>query len=102
MPVVFKRIIFFVLLLFIWQGIVLLGIWPESMIPSPLSVFNAIYSGLLDMTLVYDLLASFRHLFIGLIISILIGAGLGFLLATVRTADETLGTMILALQSQTR
>lgn len=99
MPVVFKRIIFFVLLLFIWQGIVLLGIWPESMIPSPLSVFNAIYSGLLDMTLVYDLLASFRHLFIGLIISILIGAGLGFLLATVRTADETLGTMILALQS---
>lgn len=94
-----KRIVFFLMLLLIWQGIVLLGIWPESMIPSPFSVFHAIYAGFRDMTLVYDLVASFRHLLIGLVISIVIGTGLGVLLATVKTADETLGTMILALQS---
>ncbi|MEN1968610.1 ABC transporter permease [Lentibacillus sp. N15] len=99
MRVAIKRLIFFVLLLVIWQGIVLLHIWPESMIPSPLSVFEAIYSGFKDMTLVYDLMASFRHLIIGLIISILVGTGLGFFLASIKTADETLGTMILALQS---
>src|SRR5699024_4364002 len=92
-------ILFFLSLIAIWLGIVYLQIWPESMIPSPFSVFRTLYLGFMDMTLVYDLIASFRHLFIGLSISILIGTTLGILLATVKSADETLGTMILALQS---
>src|SRR5690625_2812773 len=99
MQATIKRILFFLSLIAIWQGIVYLQIWPESMIPSPLLVFRTLYLGFMDMTLVYDLIASFRHLFIGLSISILIGTTLGILLATVKSADETLGTMILALQS---
>lgn len=99
MQATFKRIIFFLLLIAIWQGIVYLQIWPKSMIPSPYSVFNTLYLGFADMSLVHDLIASFRHLLIGLSISILLGTALGILLATVKTADETLGTMILALQS---
>src|SRR5699024_10435065 len=50
-------------------------------------------------TLVYDLLGSFKHLLIGLTLSIVIGTALGVLLAKVRWADETIGTLILALQS---
>src|SRR5690625_2018120 len=69
------------------------------MIPSPFSVFHTLYLGFMDMTLVYDLIASFRHLLIGLSISIIMGTALGIFLATVKSADETLGTMILALQS---
>ncbi|GAB4074550.1 ABC transporter permease [Barrientosiimonas marina] len=99
MRVIIKRLVFFLMLLVLWEVIVLIGIWPESMIPSPYAVYQSLYSGFADMTLVYDLLASFRHLLIGLVISIAIGTGLGLLLATVKTVDETLGTMILALQS---
>ena len=99
MQATIKRILFFLLLIAIWQGIVYLQIWPESMIPSPFSVFHTLYLGFMDMTLVYDLIASFRHLLIGLSISIIIGTALGIFLATVKSADETLGTMILALQS---
>lgn len=99
MPATIKRVIFFTLLLLIWQGIVLLEIWPQSMVPGPFTVGESLYHGLIDLTLVYDILASFRHLFIGLLISIVIGTALGVLLAKVKTADETLGTMILALQS---
>src|SRR5690625_6357693 len=51
------------------------------------------------MLLVYYFNASFRYLLIGLAISIVIGTALGILLATVKSADETLGMMILALQS---
>src|SRR5699024_5892713 len=43
-----------------------------------------------------------RHLLIGLMISIVVGTGLGLLLAKSKTADETLGTMVLALQSVPR
>lgn len=99
MQVAIKRTIFFLILIAIWQVIFSLEIWPKSMIPSPFSVAHTLYAGFKDMTLVYDLVASFRHLFIGLFLSIIIGTGIGFLLATVKTADETLGTMILALQS---
>src|SRR5699024_9947896 len=99
MQTIIKRIIFFLLLILLWQGIVALQIWPESMIPGPISVFKSIYNGIMDLTLIYDIVASFRHLLIGLMISIVVGTGLGLLLAKSKTADETLGTMVLALQS---
>lgn len=99
MPVALKRTIFFTILLLLWQGIVMIGIWPESMIPGPLSVANEIYLGLIDLSLIKDIGASFRHLFIGLACSLVIGTILGVLLAKVKTLDETLGSMILALQS---
>lgn len=51
------------------------------------------------MTLVYDLIASFRRLLIGLAAAVIIGTGIGILLARSKTADETLGTLVLALQS---
>lgn len=99
MRLALKRIIFFILLLSIWQGIFLLELWPKSMIPSPFTVASTLYDGFKDMTLVHGLIGSFRHLAIGLTLSIFIGLGLGFLLAKVKLADETLGTLILALQS---
>lgn len=99
MRVAIKRTIFFVLLIAIWQLVFLLELWPKSMIPSPYSVFHTLYLGFKDLTLVYDLLGSFKHLTIGLTLSILIGTALGVLLAKVKWADETIGTLILALQS---
>src|SRR5699024_11519675 len=85
-------------LILIWQGIVLLKIWPESMIPSPVSVGKSLYDGIMDFTLVYDIVASFRHLFIGLFFSIIIGTALGFLLAKSKLADDTIVSMVFALQ----
>ncbi|MBO8157382.1 MAG: ABC transporter permease [Bacillaceae bacterium] len=99
MQVILKRIVFYILLILIWEGVYQLRIWPETAIPGPFSVASVLIQGFLDMTLVYDILSSFRHLFIGLSIAILIGSILGILLARVKTADETLGSMILALQS---
>jgi NitT/TauT family transport system permease protein len=99
MPVMIKRTLFFIILILGWQGIVFAGIWPESMIPAPLSVARELYLGFKDMTLVWDILASFRHLLIGLTSSLVIGMLLGVLLAKIKTLDETLGSMILALQS---
>lgn len=94
-----KRIIFFVLILIGWQGGVrILGVSPALM-PAPTDVFDALVQGFADKTLIYDIIASFRRLVIGLTISIVLGVGLGILLARNKTADETLGTLILALQS---
>src|SRR5690625_7813580 len=99
MSTTIKRILFYSFLQLIWQTMVKLEIWPIAMIPAPLSVASELYNGFKDMSLVFDILASFRHLFIGLAISLVIGTGRGVLLARVKTLDETVGSMMLALKS---
>src|SRR5690625_5170808 len=99
MGIALKRIIFFGGLLLIWTAFYLLGIKPETLLPSPWKVVEKTYLGFKDMTLVFDLLYSFRRLGIGLTIGLLLGIGIGILLARWKTADETLGLLVLALQS---
>src|SRR5699024_1067048 len=83
----------------LWQLIVSLEIWPPSMVPSPGAVFQELFQGFKSFSLVHDILASFKHLIFGLSISLIIGTFFGFLLATFKTLDETVGSLVLALQS---
>ncbi|MBT2759393.1 ABC transporter permease [Mesobacillus foraminis] len=94
-----KRIIFFAAIIAFWEIGSRLELWMPIILPSPTMVWDALVTGFEDKTLIYDLAASFKRLSIGLGISLVIGMGLGVLLAKSKTADETLGTVILALQS---
>lgn len=94
-----KRIIFFAIIIGLWELGSRLGLWLPTILPSPTDVFQSLVTGISDKTLLYDLAASFRRLLIGLGISLVVGSALGILLAKSKTADETLGTVILALQS---
>lgn len=94
-----KRLIFFGLILLLWEGGARLELWREIIMPAPSSVFQALKVNIADMTLVYDLVASFKRLFIGLGLALIIGTSIGVLLAKSKTADETLGTLLLAFQS---
>ncbi|MFC0271891.1 ABC transporter permease [Metabacillus herbersteinensis] len=94
-----KRILFYGGLFALWElAVHLFGI-SEVLLPAPSDVFTSLYRGFADMTLVYDVMASFRRLAIGLAISLTLGMLLGVLLAKSKTADETLGSLILALQA---
>lgn len=99
MKIALKRIIFFSAIILVWEFLSFLGVWTQSVLPAPSSVAETLYIGFQNKTLIYDLLASFRRLFIGLAIALTIGTLLGILLAKSKTADETLGTLILAFQS---
>ncbi|MBE4909452.1 ABC transporter permease [Bacillus luteolus] len=94
-----KRIIFYASILIVWQVAVKITGVSESVMPAPTDVFRELGRGFADLTLVYDLTASFRRLFLGLLIGVTLGTGLGILLAKSKTADETLGNLVLALQS---
>ncbi|CAN7194643.1 MULTISPECIES: ABC transporter permease [Rossellomorea] len=94
-----KRIIFFALIIGLWESGSRLGFWTEIILPSPTSVFHSLYTGIADQTLIIDLIASFKRLFIGLGISLVIGTSIGVLLAKSKTADDTLGSLLLAFQS---
>lgn len=94
-----KRIIFFAVLIAFWYTGSKLEWWLPIILPSPEKVLEALVTGFVDKTLIYDLIASFKRLAVGLGISLVIGSALGVLLAKSKTADETLGTVVLALQS---
>ncbi|APH05872.1 ABC transporter permease [Bacillus weihaiensis] len=97
-PVV-KRILFYGILLAVWQIAVTALDVSVSLLPAPTDVFQSLYTGFLDLTLVYDLVASFKRLVIGLLIALAIGLLVGVFLAKSKTADETLGSLVIALQS---
>jgi len=94
-----KRIIFFSVIIAFWEIGSRLELWLPTILPSPSMVLDALITGFEDKTLIYDLVASFKRLAIGLALSLIIGSALGVLLAKSKSADETLGTVILALQS---
>ncbi|WP_404331157.1 ABC transporter permease [Mesobacillus maritimus] len=94
-----KRIIFFTSIIAFWEIGSRLELWLPIILPSPTMVLNALVTGFEDKTLIYDLVASFKRLAVGLALSLLIGSAIGVLLAKSKTADETIGTVILALQA---
>lgn len=94
----YKRIIFFVVVITAWQ-IFAPMIWAPSVFPPPSMVLEKLISGFADGTLILDLAASFKRLAIGLSIALILGSMLGVLLAKSKTADETIGTVVLAFQT---
>lgn len=99
MQTAIKRIIFFAAIIAFWEIGSRLELWHPLIFPSLSSVFSALVEGFQDKTLIYDLIASFKRLGVGLAISLVIGTLIGILLGKSKTADETLGAVILALQS---
>ncbi|CAM3650900.1 ABC transporter permease [Aeromicrobium ponti] len=99
MQTAIKRIIFFAAIIAFWEIGSRLELWHPLIFPSLSSVFNALVEGFQDKTLIYDLIASFKRLAVGLAISLVIGTLIGILLGKSKTADDTLGAVILALQS---
>lgn len=99
MKLAIKRILFLVVVIGIWQAIYLLNIFPAVVLPGPFIVFQSLYSGFLDGSLLVALGASFKHLLIGMSLALIIGTILGVLLGKSRQADETAGMYLIALQS---
>ncbi len=99
MQVAIKRIVFFAALLLLWEFSIRIFDIPKVMLPSPIDVLSSLQESVADGSLFQDLGASFTRLLIGLSLALVIGVLLGILLAKSKTADETLGALILSLQS---
>ena len=99
MSIALKRFIFFGGLLIIWEIVFRLQLWPPTMFPGPVGVGNALWIGLKEGTLVLATLNSMKRLLIGFVIAVLLGTLIGVLLAKYKWADQTVGSLVIALQS---
>jgi len=94
-----KRIIFYILLVGIWELLYRLGIWPAYVLPSVVSVCKTLIHGFHDQTFLIGIAVSMKRIAIGYGISIVIGILLGLLIGRVRIFEETLGSLISGLQT---
>ena len=94
-----RKIIFFVALLVVWQTLVWLGFWPPYIFPSPLGVLQTLVRGIQNRTFIFGIVASMQRILIGFGISAVAGILLGLALGRIKLLDETLGSLVLGLQT---
>ena len=94
-----KKIGFYVLIIIVWQGIDSAEIWPDNIFPSPIEVGEDLLYGVSDGSLFYGIATSMWRLVIGLSIAIGGGMLLGIFMARVETVNQTIGSLVLGLQS---
>ena len=75
------------------------GIWPAEIFPSPYEIAEDLAYGLADGTILLGMGTSMWRLLVGLAIAISGGVVLGILMARVETVNQTIGSLVLGLQS---
>jgi len=95
----YRKIFFYGFLLTLWHGLYQAKIWPEYLFPSPADVGANLWQGLREQSYIFAILASFRRLLIGYGLSVVLGLPLGILLARYRWLEQTLGSLVLGLQT---
>lgn len=94
-----RQILFYSALLSFWQVLIQLRIWPEYVFPSPRQVFSTLASSIADSSMLIGVATSMRRLLIGYSLSLLLGGSLGILIYRFRWIEETLGGLVLGLQT---
>ncbi|HUT05153.1 MAG TPA: ABC transporter permease [Nitrosopumilaceae archaeon] len=97
--VIAKKILFYVLLVIIWQVISMSDIWPNNIFPSPYEVGEDLVYMAADGSLFFGIGTTLMRLIIGLSIAIVGGVVLGIFMAKIETVNQTIGSLVLGLQS---
>jgi len=99
MKLAFRQLIFYALLLAVWIVVARLRIWPPYMVPSPQGVFESLRTGFVDHSFWIAIGVSMKRIAIGYSLSVAIGVALGLLLASSEFLEQTLGGLMVSLQS---
>ncbi|TAK15396.1 MAG: ABC transporter permease [Nitrosarchaeum sp.] len=94
-----KQIIFYMVLISIWQIVSMTNIWPNNLFPSPYEVAEDLVYTASDGSLFFGIGTSILRLIIGLAIAIAGGMLLGIFMARVEIVNQTIGSLVLGLQS---
>ncbi|MEM2759662.1 MAG: ABC transporter permease [Nitrososphaerales archaeon] len=94
-----KRVVFYVAIIVVWQGIFMAKVLPEVLFPSPLQVIDTLVHTASTGELPFAVGTSLWRLFAGFALSVVGGVLIGLYMARYKTVYETLGSLVLGLQS---
>lgn len=93
------RVAFFLALIGVWFLLHRAGVWDPTLFPSPLQVAATLWNSLRDGSLLLATAVSLRRILVGYAWSLLLGIVSGILLARVRWLEDTVGALVLGLQT---
>jgi NitT/TauT family transport system permease protein len=99
-----RRLVFFTALIAIWESIYRLNetfqFKETRFFPSPSGAIDQLYKGFFESGILSSaLLTSLQRISVGFALALIIGTALGILLGQSKLADETIGSLVIALQS---
>ena len=94
-----KHVAFYGALLLVWILLAKLKIWPPYVFPDPKGVLESLYAGFSDKSFLIAIGVSMRRMLIGYGLSVVLGMVLGLLVASNKFLEETLGGLLVSLQS---
>lgn len=95
----FRILLFCFILLILWQMLVWSNIWPSYLFPNPYSVISIIVNGILDTSIISAISSSMYRMFFGFGAALIVGVILGLLLSQSKFLEDTIGHLVLGLQS---
>ena len=94
-----NQIIFYSALLGLWALLAKLRIWPPYLFPAPWAVADALWAGIQDHSFLIGIAATMKRMLIGYSLSVVLGMILGLGVASNQFLEETLGALLVSLQS---
>ena len=92
-------LVFFAVLIALWEGAFRAKIWSPVLLPAPIQVMQYLENAVTDGTLFHATVITMRRLLVGYFVGILGGLPLGFLTARAKIFHDTIGTLALGLQT---
>jgi len=96
---VVNQVAFYSLLLGAWALLAKLKVWPPYLFPAPWQVAEALWAGLLDHSFLIAIGVTMKRMLIGYSLSVVLGMILGIGIASNRFLEETVGPLLVSLQS---
>jgi len=94
-----KQIVFYSALLAIWALLAKSHIWPPYLFPAPWGVARALLDGFADHSFWIGIAVTMKRMLIGYSLSVVLGMILGLGLGSNKFLEETLGGLLVSLQS---
>ena len=95
----YKHLLFYAVLLGLWFLLAELNIWPPYIFPTPWGVGEALWAGFADHSFWIAMGVSMKRMLLGYSLSVILGMILGLGVAGNKFLEETVGAMLVSLQS---
>jgi NitT/TauT family transport system permease protein len=94
-----RHAIFYGVLIAIWAVLAKLKIWPPYVFPTPKGVAESLWAGFADHSFWIAIAVSMKRMLLGYSLSVVLGMVLGLGVASNKFLEETMGGLLVSLQS---
>lgn len=94
-----RHAIFYGVLIAIWMVLAKLKIWPPYVFPTPRGVAESLWAGFADHSFWIAIAVSMKRMLLGYSLSVVLGMVLGLAVASNKFLEETMGGLLVSLQS---